>query len=512
MGDDEKKSSEQPALDADGKPIVKEPVVNEPIVDPVKNSVTDPSDPANNQQNIGQVNGQSSVNTGQIMTVDLIKQTLDGLPDLIKNNPDMLKQVTLMLFGVSSSNPSVTVKPDPEVANSGNANGASGSSAVGQTPQQQQSTGAGPKQKAADPSLIPGSGNVQKTTGLSKIIKEVQFSVCSYTSQEDPEHWCDRLTDHAASYQLSWAQLIDNISIFFEESKDREVKQWFQSYRHKIRYQSKEKVDPAEIWNELKKELTSQFNLKRKSKSAWSRLHKYRYTNETAAEYVKNISLLVREAYAAATEQDILDHLYEHVTEDMDALFSLSPHHENIRDFQDAFEKVIKRLVHSSKKKSGSAGAASVITLDGPDVNEVRRMGSPGNCYFCQKPNHRALECYSLKNATARLMLDDKRLDSRVIYAVLVKGEPHDSPAFEKYRSNPRAYTAPLSKGQNNNNSRHYNQQQGSSQGYKGGRTFNNNGNNNGYKKKFNRRDDRQEEQPNQSSSQQAAPTSEEKN
>ena len=225
----------------------------------------------------------------------------------------------------------------------------------------------------------------------------------------------------------------------------------------------------------------------------------------------------MRKAHPGATEQDILDHLYDHVTEDIDTLFSLSAKHVTVQAFLESFEKVVKNFV---KKKSGSKGTPSVFSIEVSSAkDEVRRVDSSDNCHICNKPNHLARECYSLTNATTRLMQEYNDLDAKTIYAVLVKGQRNNHPAFEKYRSNPKAYTARLSRGPNDN-SGNYRQQQprGSNQGARGGRTYNKqrqqnygNGNGGGYSRGNNnyRRNDQDQEQPNSSANAEAAPSKE---
>ena len=67
------------------------------------------------------------------------------------------------------------------------------------------------------------------------------------------------------------------------------------------------------IWQHLRSELISCFDLNQRSNAAELALANYRYSNESADAYINKVRELTRTANGSATEAQIVKNLYSHL-------------------------------------------------------------------------------------------------------------------------------------------------------------------------------------------------------
>ena len=283
---------------------------------------------------------------------------------------------------------------------------------------------------------------------LSKRIHEVKQATSPYESKDDPDLWCDKLLSHAASHQLHYFHLIDHIKFFFEPSSDEQVKAWFDSYRDRIRVQQTADMPAEDIWNDLRKELISTFNLFHRTRKAEMELSAYIYTNESADEYINKVRNLTRKANGHATEEQIVKNLYDHLSTSLKTHLGLAPWHTNISDFRLSFSALLEtlQLRKPQKHKSHSILLAASQEEDEEDEPQhyVRRMQSPNFlCWFCNRGPHKAQDCWNLQEVVVKLLPLDKKLTPQMIYDDLVLDKPCHSPAIQAFRDDPDAFMPP---------------------------------------------------------------------
>ena len=275
---------------------------------------------------------------------------------------------------------------------------------------------------------------------LSKRIHEVKQATSAYDSKDNPQLWCDRLLSHAHMHKLQWANLIDHIKIFFENYSDEQVKIWFDSYRDCIREQQKANVSSDDIWEGLRSELISTFDLSQRTRKAKLELNADMYSNESADEYINKVCDLTRKVHGRATEQYIVKNLYDHLPSSLKSHLGLGPRHTGNSDFRLGFTKLVDSFQLQKRRKPITPSLAlPALEEEEPQKHYARNFRRPYSpyCSFCQRGPHKEKECFNMQSVVVKLMGLDPKLTPQRAYDDLIMGIPSDSSAIKAFRDDP---------------------------------------------------------------------------
>ena len=289
------------------------------------------------------------------------------------------------------------------------------------------------------------SNNDQSTTVGSKF-KEIIRIVGHYNSATDPSVWIYLLEDAAVSQGLTTTDLVNHVKILLEDSKDKRVKQWFtEVYMNTFLYNKASKLPPEYTWESLKQQLIKTFNIASTMEKALEQMNSYVYTNETAEQFVHNVTALVRKLVPSATDDVVIYHLYQHLPIDMRARMVGGGKHASIDQFEASLRIVIEAKKAEAKASSLSSGSSVVSTHPGPAV----RVLNQGVCHFCSKGPHKAEDCYTFNRVATILMKEDRNLTFNMVYQALINKGEYTSAAITNYFANPAAYLSPPRQDQN---------------------------------------------------------------
>ena len=309
---------------------------------------------------------------------------------------------------------------------------------------------------------LTGIPHDQLTWSTSKKFSEILKIVGPYNSRMIPLHWLTRLESKTFAYGLTIQDLVDHVKMFLENSKDAEVKDWYDTYLDCLHFHQFNNMDPQWTWDALKHSLCQKFNPEVALEEATERLIKYQYTNESAAQYVKKVTTLVRKVNPAASDEQIIHNLYTHLTVELRGRMQAGGKHSSIQEFETSLRIVLDALKVESQKKSETSSVSTISCLHTTPVPAVKVLNH-GVCHFCAKGPHKAEECWSFNAVALALMKEDRFLTFDGIYRALIKKEEYTSEAIKNYFANPTLYL-PAPRQSNN-----YHQQRGGFNG-RGGR------------------------------------------
>ena len=312
--------------------------------------------------------------------------------------------------------------------------------------------------------MAPGQSNPQQLHAAEKI-PLIHKTAKTYESRMDPTRYIENIEQLMIHHDVTYMDVIHQIHLFFEESKDKEVKEWFDSYRDRIDHQLVQKLPGYNIWVDMTTELQSLFGKDTALKQAEETFRRYEYTNESAEEYIRKVRALGRKVEPHANEERIVQMLYQHLPGHMRTILLLSGKYNTIQEFKSIFSDFIKYFPQlKQKKSSGSSTSTITLSLFPPTSPSVRAVGRPApqqqsrlNCHFCELGPHRWKECRKFTYAKQRLMEEDKNLTVQIIEDAIIRKIPSDSPAIANFLQNPRAYYPPNSRNPQNPQQRGYN-------------------------------------------------------
>ena len=323
--------------------------------------------------------------------------------------------------------------------------------------------------------IASGQFNTQNLHPAEKVAL-IHKTVKTYESRQDPKRYFDAIEGLMFHHDLSYLDMILHINMFFEDSKDKSVKDWFEPYRDKIDGELEHNVHPYQIWTDMVNELQSEFGKDITLKQAKAALRAYEYSNESVDDYIKKIRALGRKVEPTANEDRLVEMLYEHLPGHMRTLMTPSGvMASSVQRFRSTFADFLKYFPQMKQKKSSGSSSSVTLTLfpsSSSSSSSIKAVGrqnqqrqqqqSRNLCYFCGLGPHKWRECNKLKYVTKKLISEDNSLDQSSIEDALIHKGHSDSPAIANFFRDPKSYYPPNSRfaqtpqrrGQNQNRGR----------------------------------------------------------
>ena len=305
----------------------------------------------------------------------------------------------------------------------------------------------------ASSSVYSSQQNITNMHPTEKV-QLIHKSVGTYESRQDPMRYIQNIEKLMIHHQVTYQDIIYNIKTFFEDSKDKEVKTWFDSYRDRIEVQLDDSMDPYFIWIYMSEELLSTFGKVVAFEQAREALRIYEYSGETVDEYITKVRALGRKVEPRADERRIVQMLYEHLPGEIRTAMRLGGQYHTIQEFRSRFGDYIKYFIKKKKNSSASSTIASFIapssSVRATGPRSPQQQQTRGNCHFCNLGPHKWRECRKMAYVIKKLMDEDTNLTQAMIEDAVIRKVPHKSSALENFFRDPKSYYPPNSRSPQN--------------------------------------------------------------